>query len=211
MDGQLDKALALGQRQGIIGGDLDEHIRHAHLFASIIEGFAGPLPRIAVDLGSGGGLPALVLVARWPGVRWLLVEVREKRALFLQRAVRMLNAQDRVDVWTGDAQAASQAPEWHATADVVTARAFGLPSLTAECASPFLCDGGRLVVSEPPVSASAPDSIATRWPAEPLATLGLDPHLISLVDARFCVLEKGALDAPAQSRTRKSMEASPLF
>lgn len=205
--GQLVKSLALGQRQGMIGGDLDEHVRHAHLFASLIEQYVDPVPRSVVDLGSGGGLPALVLIARWPASEWLLVEVRDKRALFLQRAIRMLDASDRVDVWSGDAQIAGGTPEWHESADLVTARAFGLPSLTAECASNFLRPGGHLVVSEPPDSSQD----TNRWPIAPLHRIGLSPEVLTLDGARFCLMTKHKPDEALLPRSRKAMESSPLF
>ena len=52
--------------------------------------------------------------------------------------------------------------------DVVTARGFGSPSLTAAAATPLLRPSGRLIVSEPPSSDGA------RWSAELLAANGLE-------------------------------------
>ena len=52
--------------------------------------------------------------------------------------------------------------------DVVVARSFGRPAMTAECAAPFLLRGGHLVVSEPP------GAVEGRWSAEGLAGLGLE-------------------------------------
>lgn len=200
----LDNALTLAQRQGIVGGDLSEHRQHAQLFAELVDTELDA-PTRAVDLGSGGGLPALVLIDHWPDSHWLLVEVREKRASFLSRAVRMLNAQDRVTVWAGDAQAAHQSVEWHATADLVTARAFGRPSLVAECGQPFLRPGGSIVVSDPPEFGDE------RWPADPLGTLGLSAHDVLLDEARFTVLTHDSSTPAVAARSRKAMEAAPLF
>jgi len=56
---------------------------------------------------------------------------------------------------------------------VVTARSFGPPAVVAECAAPLLRTGGWLVVSEPPDQSD--EEAARRWPAEPLAQLGLRP------------------------------------
>ena len=67
-----------------------------------------------------------------------------------------------------------------ATFDLVVARGFAPPPVTAECAAPFLMTGGRLIVSEPPAEpasgaggAAAPGS---RWPVAGLARLGLVPE-----------------------------------
>ena len=49
-----------------------------------------------------------------------------------------------------------------------SARGFGAPATTAECAVGFLGSGGRLVVSEPPG-----EPVPERWPATGLAELGL--------------------------------------
>jgi 16S rRNA (guanine527-N7)-methyltransferase len=50
--------------------------------------------------------------------------------------------------------------------DLVVARSFGPPAVTAECGAPFLRLGGHLIVAEPPEG-------QPRWPAAGLAELGL--------------------------------------
>jgi 16S rRNA (guanine527-N7)-methyltransferase len=53
------------------------------------------------------------------------------------------------------------------TVDLVVARSFGSPSVTAECAAPLLRPNGRLVVAEPP--GGEPE----RWDLVGLAQLGM--------------------------------------
>lgn len=79
----------------------------------------------AADLGSGAGLPGLVLAIAEPTRQWLLVDSNGKKARFLRAAVRELDlanvrvAQERVEVVTG-------------TFDCITARAFAsLPDMLA--------------------------------------------------------------------------------
>ncbi len=52
---------------------------------------------------------------------------------------------------------------------------FGQPSVTAECAVPFLKVGGVLLVSEPPSTQvrAGIDEDSIRWPREGCAKLGL--------------------------------------
>jgi 16S rRNA (guanine527-N7)-methyltransferase len=57
--------------------------------------------------------------------------------------------------------------------DLVVARSFGPPAVTAECAAPFLRVGSRLLVTEPP------GGLPHRWDPDGLAYLGLK------VDARI--------------------------
>jgi 16S rRNA (guanine527-N7)-methyltransferase len=51
--------------------------------------------------------------------------------------------------------------------DLVAARSFGPPAVTAECGAPLLHIGGVLLVAEPPASP------AERWPAGGLEQVGL--------------------------------------
>ena len=44
-------------------------------------------PGLAVDLGSGGGLPGLVLAVQWPESQWPLIDSNGRRASWLQGAV----------------------------------------------------------------------------------------------------------------------------
>lgn len=47
-------------------------------------------PPSALDIGSGGGFPGIPLAIVWPGTRFTILEAREKKAGFLERAVREL-------------------------------------------------------------------------------------------------------------------------
>ncbi len=120
---------------------------------------------LAVDLGTGGGIPGLVLAAMTPW-RWLLVDRRDRRVVFLQWAVRQLGLEERVEVVLSDAADLGRG-NFRGMASLVTARGFAPPGSTAECAAPLLAEYGVLVVSEPPVSSTV------RWPEAGLCSLGL--------------------------------------
>ena len=74
---------------------LQEHLPDAFVLAH----FAGACKTL-VDVGSGGGLPALPLAILRPEVQVLLVEPRAKRVAFLRTAVRELDL-PMVKVWCG--------------------------------------------------------------------------------------------------------------
>ena len=137
------------------------------------EAFLAPLtpdtPRL-IDLGSGGGLPGLVLADRLPSTEILLTERRQRRADLLRLAVSRLGWQDRVTVFAGDVVRLGQDPAIAGTFDAVTARAFGEPLWTLRCAAPFLVSSGIVVISEPPDS-----DPAQRWPSDQVNGLGLAP------------------------------------
>ena len=126
-----------------------------------------------LDLGSGGGLPGLVLATYRPELELILVETRQRACRFLREAVRSLELA-RVCVVEARAEDAARRPELRETFDAVVARSFGPPAVTAECAVGFLRVGGRLVVSEPPGDEGSA-SRAARWPAAGLDDLGFGP------------------------------------
>jgi 16S rRNA (guanine527-N7)-methyltransferase len=151
---------------GFLGpGPVEAHVDHALQLAPLL-GVPADGARIA-ELGSGGGVPGLVLAGVLPSTHWLLVEANQRRCRFLEQAVAGLDWRDRVDVWTGRAEVLGRDPAARGRFAVVLARSFGSPAATAECGSPLLMVGGRLVVSEPP------DHRPDRWPADGLARLHL--------------------------------------
>jgi 16S rRNA (guanine527-N7)-methyltransferase len=171
VDAPLTAVLERAQALGFIGGtDIDPHVDHALGFAAVL----GPtLPATALDLGSGGGLPGLVLASLWPATSWWLVDASERRSRFLAEAVAELAWGDRVTIIRGRAEELARRPELRARMELVTARSFGSPAVTAECAAGFLTVGGRLIVSEPPSAVTSPSAVI-RWPASGLAELNLE-------------------------------------
>jgi len=128
---------------------------------------------VALDLGSGVGLPGFPLALAWPGSRWFLLDGSIRRAEFLSESVTALGLAERVTVVAERAESAGRG-ELRSTVDAVFARSFAGPAVTAECASPFLRQHGLLVVAEPP--GGRPD----RWDVPGLGGLGmqLGPRLV---------------------------------
>jgi 16S rRNA (guanine527-N7)-methyltransferase len=161
-DDSLVAALSVIQARGAIGeASLSRAIEHAEQYVRAIPADA---VRVA-DLGSGGGLPGLVIAVRRPELHLVLVERRATRADLLRRAVASLYLADRVEVLADDVKVlARRSP---AGFDCVTARSFAAPAITAHWAAALLKTEGLLIVSEPP----EPDP--DRWPAALLADEGL--------------------------------------
>ncbi len=173
-EGALLGVLEDSRRLGFLGpGPVIDHVEHAEralgvLDALALDGRSGNAPR-GVDLGSGGGVPGLVLAARRPTWRWLLLDAQQRRTDFLADAVRRLGLGERVDVLRARAEVAGRDTRLRGAHDLVVARSFGAPAVTAECAAPLLALGGSLAVSEPPDG----ESTDVRWPADGLTKLGL--------------------------------------
>lgn len=115
-----------------------------------------PLPAepLSLDLGAGAGLPGIPLRCVWDAGTYVLVELREKRAIFLRQAVGETRLA-RVRVFHGraeDAGAELARLGLPGRADLVVSRAFMPWPKLLPLAAGLLAPGGRLVVlaSEPP-------------------------------------------------------------
>jgi 16S rRNA (guanine527-N7)-methyltransferase len=98
--------------------------------------------RIA-DVGSGAGLPGLVLAAALPDASIDLIESVGRKCAFIERAAsRAAIANVRVVCERSETWALGEGREAY---DAVTARAVGRLSTLAELASPLLAEGGALV------------------------------------------------------------------
>ncbi|MHB1889840.1 MAG: RsmG family class I SAM-dependent methyltransferase [Acidimicrobiales bacterium] len=172
----IDEARALGY----VGPPASsEHIDHSRGFLEaarlaapwLLDKAVARTSQVRVlDLGSGGGLPGLVILAIWTSAHVTFLDSSTKRCDFVRNAVERLGVGARASVVGARAEEAGRHQELRASFDIVVARSFGPPPVTAECGAPFLRVGGILVVSEPPTSTRS-----HRWPAEHLAKLGLEP------------------------------------
>ena len=174
---QLERARSLG----FLGpGPVGDQIRHTGAFLRALRDASGTV----LDLGSGGGVPGLVIAVARPDLRLVLLDATARRCRFLEDAVAALGL--AAQVIEGRAEVVGRG-RLRGTVDAVVARSFGAPATTAECAAPLLRVDGLLVVSEPP----APEP--ERWPAEALARLGLVADPPSGTTPRIQVLHQGTV------------------
>lgn len=155
-DDDLRRVLAEIQRRGGIGPlDLDDAIAHAEAYVEALPDDCATL----IDLGSGGGLPGVVIAVRRPEIDVLLVERRAARADLLRYAVRALQMIDHVQVTERDARDLRSVLA--GPVDAVTARSFAAPEVLIPLAATLLRADGVLVMSDPP-------DRAARWTPEQL-------------------------------------------
>ncbi|WP_420452052.1 RsmG family class I SAM-dependent methyltransferase [Ilumatobacter sp.] len=154
------EVLEESRRQGFLGDrSVEQVVEHAQAFVAALTTVNGEV----ADLGSGGGVPGLVIADGRPDLRLVLVDRRRKRTDFLARAVSRLGWRERVEIISGD------------VADVVAdgrcfdgavARGFGPPESTLATASSLTVDGGLVVISEPPTG--------DRWPPHVLSAASVE-------------------------------------
>jgi 16S rRNA (guanine527-N7)-methyltransferase len=187
---QLIGVLRGAQEQGFVGpGAVEFHVEHAEALAAVVGAeFSGRF----LDLGSGAGVPGMILAVAWPDATGTLVDSRRRRCQFMEDALGELGLSERVRVECGRAEELARRPDLRGAYDLVVARGFGPPAVTAECAVGFLAPGGRLVVSEPP------GEPGRRWPGAGLAQLGFrGPEVRGELGTRFAMI---TLPEPASER-----------
>jgi len=146
-----------GTERGLLGPREASRLWERHLLNSAGLSELVHDDEVVLDLGSGAGLPGLVLALQRPAVRVLLVEPLLRRATFLSECVEALglrNAEVR--------RARAEELAGKVTVDVVTARAVAPVDRLAAWALPLLRPGGRLLAIK---GERAADELAQAGPA----------------------------------------------
>ena len=182
----LRAVLEDARRAGFLGpGPVEPHLRHAHGFGEAVEDALRRAPANFADLGSGGGIPGLVLALRWADSRGVFVDSARRRCAALREAVDHLDLDSRIEVVEDRGETVARAEGFREHFEAVTARSFAEPPVTAEIGAGLVAVDGVLVVSEPPEVDDA------RWPAAGLAELGFGPAVHArFADSRFVVIRK---------------------
>jgi 16S rRNA (guanine527-N7)-methyltransferase len=110
------------------------------------------LPRIdaigrqsLIDIGTGGGLPGMVIAIACPELDVTLMDATGKKVAFLDTVIRNLSLSNAVTIH-GRAEEIAREPKYRMQFDIGTARAVSsLPALL-ELGLPFLRTGGHLVL-----------------------------------------------------------------
>ena len=125
-------------RIGMIARSDAPRIRERHLLDSLRATPLLPATGLVCDIGSGAGLPGIVLSIARPDLHTVLIEVRRNRATFLNHVVSALEL-GNVEVYP------RRFETFREKADVCTARAFGSPSASWEAAKQLLQPLGSLI------------------------------------------------------------------
>lgn len=137
---QFTAALAEhGEERGLIGPLELPRLWTRHVLNSAI---AAPLFHGSVaDIGSGAGLPGIVLAIARPDVHWTLIEPMERRTTWLSEQVDALGL-DNVEVLRSRAEDVPASSRF----DVVTARAVSALKTLIPLTAPLVRDGGELTL-----------------------------------------------------------------
>jgi 16S rRNA (guanine527-N7)-methyltransferase len=145
-----------GVKRGLIGPREAPRLWERHLLNCAVLADAIPAGADVCDIGSGAGLPGLVLALTRPDLQVTLVEPLLRRATFLEEAVQRLGLPN-VEV------VRARAEELHGKRDfsVVTSRAVAPLGRLLDWSMPLVRQGGALVAMK---GASAEDEVAAAEP-----------------------------------------------
>lgn len=164
-----------------------------------------------LDMGSGGGLPGLVMAFSQGGLQMTLLDASARATDFLSWAVFELDLLSRVEVVHARAEELAHESSRRAAYDAVVVRSFGPPAVTAECAAGFLGPGARLIVAEPPGVEKGELVSARRWPAAACRQLGLRPERALRKPFALAVLRQVSPCPPRFPRRTGIPVKRPLF
>lgn len=197
-DARLAELIASSPHGLVAAGERDELMtRHVPEARALARWLGQPTGRW-MDLGTGGGLPGLVLADEGPGAEWVLVDARRKKAAEVERFAEVLGVRCRVVA--GRAEELAWQPEWRGVFAGVVARAVAPLSVLMELARGFLMPGGRLVAVK---GRRAWEEVEAAEGA--LEPLGLSMGRVEPLDAgETMVVEVYAVGAPPQGVPRRA-------
>lgn len=177
---QFTEALGVhGEERGLIGPLEPPRLWSRHILNSAI---AAPLFSGRVgDVGSGAGLPGLVLAIARPDVEWVLIEPMERRVAWLSEQARELGL-DNVEVVRARAEDWKYGP----VLDAATARAVSALRTLVPLTAPLVRDGGELILLKGASVANEIDAAEKQL------------RRFRVTDTRIEVLGEGLLEEPTR-------------
>jgi 16S rRNA (guanine527-N7)-methyltransferase len=142
-----------------------------------------PAPDVRImDVGSGGGSPAIPMKLAVPASSLTMVEVKARKSAFLREAVRTLEL-DKTSVETSRYEELLARPELHEAFGVLSLRAVRVEVRTLLTLQAFVMTGGLIFLFRGPSGPDAPEAVPPlRW----MATV----PLIEALQSRLTILHK---------------------
>ncbi len=144
--------------------------------------FPAPDARV-MDVGSGGGSPAIPMKLASPASSLMMVEVKARKSAFLREAIRTLELQQSC-VETNRYEELLARPELHEAFGVLSLRAVRVEVRTLVTLQAFLRPGGSLFMFRGPSGPAEPAALVP-----PLSWGGTYP-LVDSLQSRLTVLQK---------------------
>ena len=160
----------------------DDAIDRLLLEPTLAARYLPPATSSLMDIGSGGGSPAIPLKLCAPAASLTMVEAKARKSAFLREAIRALRL-DRSSVETARYEELLARPELHEAFDVLTLRAVRVELRTLLTLQAFVRPGGLVFLCRGASGSDSPDVVP------PLRWTGTFP-LIETLRSRLTLLQK---------------------
>lgn len=148
-------------------------------------------PRL-MDVGTGGGSPAIPLMMAIPEASLVMVEVKARKSAFLREAIRHLDLKG-ASVETSRYEELLARPELHERFDLLSLRAVRVEAKVMMTLQAFLKPGGQVLMFRGPSGPAAPDLVP------PLEWMATHP-LVETLQSRLTILRKQVVGGPIVPR-----------
>lgn len=156
-----------------------------HLLDSLSAAFAFSQAKNVLDVGSGGGLPGIVLAIVYPEKQWALIDTVNKKTAFLRQVKVELDLKN-VTVYTGRVEQLERQVDKQF--DVITSRAFSELSNFVTWAGHLLAPKGSMIALKGQLPADEIKQLPAGWKVNKIQAVtvpGLDAqrHLVWVMRA----------------------------
>ena len=163
--------------------NLDEAVDRLLLEPVIASRYFPVSAKLLMDVGSGGGSPAIPFKLVAPRLTLTMVEAKARKSAFLREAIRHLSLDD-VQVETARYEELLAKPALHEAHDIVSIRAVRIEARALMSLQAFLAPGGVLMLFRGPEGPQVPTSLVP-----PLEWTATHP-LVESLQSRLTILTK---------------------
>ncbi len=163
--------------------NLDEAVDRLLLEPLVASRFLPATAGLLMDVGSGGGSPAIPFKLAVPRLKLTMVEAKARKSAFLREAIRHLGLEG-TQVETARYEELLARPELHEAHDVVSVRAVRTEARVLTTLQAFLSPGGIIMLFRGPSGPPVPVSLVP--PLEWTATY----PLVESLQSRLTILTK---------------------
>jgi len=163
--------------------NLDEAIDRLLIEPLVAAKYLPASASLLLDIGSGGGSPAIPFKLAVPRLVVTMVEAKARKSAFLREAIRQLSIEG-AQVETARYEELLVRPELHEASDVVSLRAVRIEARVLTSLQAFLAPGGVVLLFRGPGGPQVPAAIVP-----PLEWTATHP-LVESLQSRLTVLSK---------------------
>lgn len=146
--GYLDLLNRWNQKMNLTSIDPEDQINRIIIESAVLTLFFPDItPGMrAIDLGTGAGIPGMILAILYPEIAFVLIDSKRKKTMFLEESIQCLDIRNISVVWNRIESLDKGSPDFYQKYDIITARALGAVDEIAGWGKHLLSSGGRCIL-----------------------------------------------------------------